>query len=144
MSPAESKVRFLKDLSCRAPKFGHSVISNHLSFISSIVASPVSQNLSLTNMSHSEEAQKITLDKFIKAFSDFSAEGQLACFPDDYKQRTLPLSLGIPGRGKKEAAHALPKLEEAVKNVKVSGPVDLPRDSILRKTSTNLTCSALG
>jgi hypothetical protein len=79
-----------------------------------------STKIRLTKMSHTKEAQKITLDNFIKAFSDWSAEGQLACFTEDYKQRTLPLSLGIPGRSKKEAAHSLPKLEEVVRNVKVS------------------------
>lgn len=66
------------------------------------------------------EVQAKTLEKFIDAWQQWSAEGMLACFSPDVQQRSMPLSLGIPARKRKEVEAVLPKLVQVVDNYGVS------------------------
>ncbi|GIZ44772.1 hypothetical protein CKM354_000796100 [Cercospora kikuchii] len=64
--------------------------------------------------------QEATLEKFLAAWKDWSAEGQIAVFTDDVQQRTLPFSLGIPPRNKDNIRATLPRIEEVVTNYQLN------------------------
>lgn len=71
-------------------------------------------------MSGPSDLQAQTLERFIEAWQKWSAEDMLECFSSDVQQRSMPLSLGIPARQRKEVEAVLPKLVQVVDNYKVS------------------------
>ncbi|MCJ1399415.1 hypothetical protein MMC11_002617 [Xylographa trunciseda] len=63
--------------------------------------------------------QAATLDKFLAAWKNQSAEDTVALWSDDFTQRLLPLSLGTPLNSRAEAEVVYPKLTESLKNWKL-------------------------
>lgn len=84
------------------------------------VSSHSQRSITRKTMSTTSEAQAKTLEKFIEAWQQWSAEGMLACFSPDVQQRSMPLSLGIPARKRQEVEAVLPKLVQVVDNYGVS------------------------
>ena len=70
-------------------------------------------------MSGPSDVQIQTLERFIEAWQKWSAEDMLECFSSDVRQRSMPLSLGIPARQRKEVEAVLPKLVQVVHNYEV-------------------------
>ena len=64
--------------------------------------------------------QDLTLKKYLEAWEAGSAEGMLETFSSDVRQRTMPLALGIPSRGRKELEAFLPRLCECIQDWDVS------------------------
>ena len=64
--------------------------------------------------------QAATLDKFLAAWKNGIAEDTIALWSDDFKQRLLPLSLGMEFHPRAEVEVIYPKLVSSLTNWKVS------------------------
>jgi hypothetical protein len=64
--------------------------------------------------------QAATLDKFLTAWKTQNAGDMVALWSDDFQQRLLPLSLGIPPKSRNEAEYYNGKLMTNLTNWEVS------------------------
>ncbi|KAK3680675.1 hypothetical protein B0T22DRAFT_531249 [Podospora appendiculata] len=71
-------------------------------------------------MSATAPVQAATLDKFLAAWKSQNAEETVALWSDDFKQRLLPLSLGMPVKMRAEAEVVNAKLIENLTNWKLN------------------------
>jgi hypothetical protein len=70
--------------------------------------------------------QAATLDRFLLAWKNQNAEDTVALWSDDFKQRLLPLSLGIPSKSRAEAEIVNARLMQHLTNWQVSHQCSLP------------------
>lgn len=67
------------------------------------------------------EVQAATLEKFIKGWSGWTADGFLASWSNDCTQTTLPFSSAVPVRTRAHTEKLFPVLMSVLTNFQVSG-----------------------